>query len=149
MASIMESWSRPFLILFTLPLGFIGMFAASVISNVPLSMVSLLGGVMMIGIVVNNAILIMDEVTLLTNNGTPPHDAMSQALKNKLRPIVMTSIASITGMIPMVVGNSMGSEMRASVGIGVVGGLLLSSILTVYLIPALYFSFTKNKTKSE
>ena len=74
---------------------------------------------------------------------------MSEALKNKLRPIIMTSIASIAGMIPMAVGKSMGSEMRASVGVGVVGGLLLSSILTVYLIPALYFSFTKNKAKSE
>ena len=149
MASIMESWSRPFLILFTLPLGFIGMFAASITANVPISMVSLLGGVMMIGVVVNNAILIMDEVTELTKNGILPHDAMSEALKNKLRPIIMTSIASIAGMIPMAVGKSMGSEMRASVGVGVVGGLLLSSILTVYLIPALYFSFTKNKAKSE
>ena len=145
MAAIMESWTKPFLIMFTLPLGFIGMFAASVFTGVPISMISLLGGVMMIGIVVNNAILIMDEVTILTNQGTKPHDAMSEALKLKLRPIVMTTIASIAGMLPMVLGNGVGSEFRQGCGVGVVGGLLLSAILTVYLIPALYYRFTKNE----
>ena len=144
MAAIMESWTKPFLIMFTLPLGFIGMFAASVFTGVPISMISLLGGVMMIGIVVNNAILIMDEVTLLTSQGTKPHDAMSEALKLKLRPIVMTTIASIAGMLPMVLGTGIGSEFRQGCGVGVVGGLLLSAILTVYLIPALYYRFTKN-----
>lgn len=141
MAAVMESWSRPFLIMFTLPLGFIGMFAASAISGVPISMISLLGGVMMIGIVVNNAILIMDEVTILRNEGMGAHDAMTEALKLKLRPIIMTTIASIAGMLPMAFGNGIGSEFRQSCGIGVVGGLLLSAILTVYLIPALYFKF--------
>ena len=144
MAAVMESWTKPFLIMFTLPLGFIGMFAASVLTGIPISMISLLGGVMMIGIVVNNAILIMDEVTLLTNQGMPAHDAMSEALKLKLRPIVMTTIASITGMLPMVLGNGVGSEFRQGCGVGVVGGLLLSAILTVYFIPALYYRFTKN-----
>ena len=98
----------------------------------------------MIGIVVNNAILIMDEVTILTNQGTKPHDAMSEALKLKLRPIIMTTIASIAGMLPMVFGTGVGCEFRQSVGVGVVGGLLLSAILTVYFIPALYYRFTKN-----
>lgn len=145
MAAIMESWTKPFLIMFTLPLGFIGMFAASVFTGVPISMISLLGGVMMIGIVVNNAILIIDEVTLLTNQGMKPHDAMSEALKLKLRPIIMTTITSITGMLPMVLGTGIGSEFRQGCGVGVVGGLLLSAILTVYLIPALYYCFTSNK----
>ena len=145
MAAIMESWTKPFLIMFTLPLGFIGMFAASVFTGVPISMISLLGGVMMIGIVVNNAILIIDEVTLLTNQGMKPHDAMSEALKLTLRPIIMTTIASITGMLPMVLGTGIGSEFRQGCGVGVVGGLLLSAILTVYLIPALYYCFSSNK----
>ena len=145
MAAVMESWTKPFLIMFTLPLGFIGMFAASVLTGIPISMISLLGGVMMIGIVVNNAILIMDEVTLLTNHGMPAHDAMSEALKLKLRPIIMTTIASIAGMLPMVLGNGVGSEFRQGCGVGVVGGLLLSAILTVYFIPALYYRFTTNE----
>ena len=145
MAAVMESWTKPFLIMFTLPLGFIGMFAASVLTGIPISMISLLGGVMMIGIVVNNAILIMDEVTLLTNQGMPAHDAMSEALKLKLRPIIMTTIASIAGMLPMVLGNGVGSEFRQGCGVGVVGGLFLSAILTVYFIPALYYRFTSNK----
>ncbi|MDD5728979.1 MAG: efflux RND transporter permease subunit, partial [Victivallales bacterium] len=141
MAAIMESWSRPFLIMFTIPLGFIGMFAAIILAKSTLSMIALLGGVMMIGIVVNNAILIMDETAVLTQGGMNTHDAMAQALKNKFRPVVMTSIASVVGVLPLVFGTGIGSELRRNCGIGVVGGVLFSSVLTLYLIPALYFKF--------
>jgi len=147
-AAIMESWGRPFLVLFTIPLGFVGLMLASWAMNKPLSMITLLGGVMMIGIVVNNAILIMDEVAVLTRNGMLPHDAMPTATKNKFRAIVMISIASVVGMLPMAFGTGVGSELRSSCGVGVVGGLTLSAILTLYLIPALYFVFVKNKMKS-
>lgn len=102
----------------------------------------------MIGIVVNNAILIMDEVAVLTRNGMLPHDAMLTATQNKFRAIVMISIASVVGMLPMAFGTGVGSELRSSCGVGVVGGLTLSAILTLYLIPALYFIFVKNKMKA-
>jgi len=140
-SAIMESWTRPFLIMFTIPLGFIGMFLAVWLAGMPLSMIGLLGGVMMIGIVVNNAILIMDECSILIKNGMTTHLAMFEAVENKFRPIIMTSIASVAGMLPMAFGTGMGSELRSSCGIGVVGGLSLSAILTLYLIPALYFKF--------
>ena len=145
-AALMESWTRPFLILFTIPLGFVGMFAIMWITGTSMSMVGMLGAVMMIGIVVNNAILIMDETASLSSQGLSAHAAMLQAVKTKFRPIAMTSIASVCGMLPMAFGTGLGSELRSSCGIGVVGGLIYSAVMTLYLIPALYFAFVKDKT---
>ncbi|MBR7127929.1 MAG: efflux RND transporter permease subunit [Lentisphaeria bacterium] len=144
-AALMESWTHPFLIMFTVPLGFVGMFFTMFLANEEMSMIALLGGVMMIGIVVNNAILIMDETKVLTDSGMENHSAMLQAAKNKFRPILMTSLASVIGMLPMAFGTGIGSELRSNCGLGVVGGLTFAAVMTVYLIPALYFKFVKSK----
>ena len=146
-AGIMESWTRPFLIMFTVPLGFLGMYATLYIAGMSMSMMGLLGGVMMIGIVVNNAILIMDECAELVKSGYSTHRAMIKATQSKFRPIVMTSIASVAGMLPMAFGTGLGSELRASCGMGVVGGLTFASLLTLYVIPALYFIFVHDTSK--
>ena len=145
-AAIMESWTRPFLIMFTVPLGFLGMYATLWAFGMSMSMMGLLGGVM-IGIVVNNAILIMDECAVLTRSGMTTHKAMLQATQSKFRPIVMTSIASVAGMLPMAFGTGLGSEVRSSCGMGVVGGLTIASLLTLYVIPALYFIFVHDTAK--
>ena len=146
-AAIMESWTKPFLIMLTVPLGFLGMYVTLALAGMPMSMMGLLGGVMMIGIVVNNAILIMDECSSLIRSGMTTHLAMVRAAQSKFRPIVMTSIASVAGMIPMAFGRGLGSELRASCGVGVVGGLVAASLLTLYLIPALYFVFVRDTAK--
>ena len=140
-AALLESWFRPILIMFTVPLGFVGLFLIIFLAHSSLSMVGMLGAVMMIGIVVNNAILILDETRMLELSGMTSHAAMTQAAKNKFRPVVMTSIASVAGMLPMAFGRGLGSELRSSCGLGVVGGLAFSSVLTVYLIPALFYKF--------
>ncbi len=146
-AAIMESWTRPFLIMFTVPLGFLGMYATLWLAGMSMSMMGLLGGVMMIGIVVNNAILIMDECAALVRKGETTHRAMLLATESKFRPIVMTSIASVAGMLPMAFGTGLGSELRSSCGMGVVGGLSIASLLTLYVIPALYFIFVHDTAK--
>jgi len=140
-AALLESWFRPVIIMFTVPLGFIGLFLIIFLSGTSLSMIAMLGAVMMIGIVVNNAILMLDEARSLEASGMTTHAAMTQAAKNKFRPVVMTSIASVAGMLPMAFGRGLGSELRSSCGLGVVGGLAFASVLTVFLIPALFYKF--------
>ena len=135
--------------MFTVPLGFLGMYLTLYFAGMSMSMMGLLGGVMMIGIVVNNAILIMDDCAIRVDNGMLPHQAMKLAAAEKFRPIVMTSIASVAGMLPMAFGTGLGSELRSSCGMGVVGGLTFASILTLYVIPAMYFVFVKDKVKEK
>lgn len=144
-AATMESWTRPLLILFTVPLALIGMEFALYLAGIPLSIFGLLGFVMLIGIVVNNAILIMDDLAIQRAAGLDGPTAMRTAVKNKFRPILMTSIAAVLGIAPMAFGTGIGSESRSSCGIAVVGGLISSTILSLYVIPALYTLFCRKK----
>ena len=148
LAAILESFKQPWLILVTLPLALIGVFWALAITGKSLSMFVLMGIVMMIGIVVNNAILIMDQFNVHVKEGVPIHKAMITAASERFRPIVMITLAAVLGMLPLAMGRGIGAELRNEVGIASVGGILISGILTLIVMPILYDLFTRrNGTK--
>jgi len=137
LAAIMESWTMPFVVLFTVPFAYLGMFAALWVTHTTFTVFGLLAGIMLVGVVVNAAILIVDERTMLLGRGIAPRAATLKASAAKFRPVLMSSAASLFGMLPMALGSGLGSELRAAIGIGSVGGILVSAIVSLYLIPAL------------
>lgn len=137
LAAIMESWTMPFVVLFTVPFAYLGMFAALWVTHTTFTVFGLLAGIMLVGVVVNAAILIVDERTMLLGRGIAPRAATLKASAAKFRPVLMSSAASLFGMLPMALGSGLGSELRAAIGIGSVGGILLSAVVSLYLIPAL------------
>ena len=139
LAAILESWTQPLMIMMTVPFSYLGLFLALYWTGMSMSILGLLGGVMLIGVVVNNAILVMDEVNVLRRDlGLHKREAIMKAAVHKFRPILMTSVAAVFGMIPMAVGRGLGSEIRASIGVGSVGGMVVSSLLSLYFIPLFY-----------
>jgi HAE1 family hydrophobic/amphiphilic exporter-1 len=139
LAAMLESWTQPFMIMTTVPFAYLGLFLALFITKHTLSIFGLLAGVMLIGVVVNNAILLIDEInTLRRGKGAAKRRALLLSSRRKFRPIAMTSLAAVVGMLPMAMGSGLGSELRASIGIGAVGGMVISTILSLYFIPALY-----------
>jgi len=147
LAAILESFKQPGLILVTIPLGLIGVMWALALTGESLSMFVLMGMVMMIGIVVNNAILIVDQFNAHVREGIPRHKAMITASCEQFRPVVMITLAAILGMLPLATSRGIGAEMRTGVGIAAVGGILISGILTLVLLPILYDLFTRKGTK--
>jgi len=142
LAAILESFKQPWFILVTIPLALIGVFWALSVTSQSLSMFVLMGIVMMTGIVVNNAILLMDQLNTHIKEGVPRHKAMVSAATERFRPIVMVTVAAVLGMMPLAFGQGIGAEMRNGVGIASVGGILVSGIMTLIVMPILYDLFT-------
>lgn len=138
MASQFESLAYPFLILFTIPLAFVGVIAAALLLDMPLSVVVFLGAIMLAGIVVNNAIVLVDYVGKLKQRGYPTEEALEIAGKVRLRPIMMTTLTTILGLMPMALGLGDGAEIRTPMAITVISGLAFSTVLTLIVIPTLY-----------
>lgn len=149
LAAILDSFLRPFIILITIPLGFIGIIWFMWLFGESMSMMILLGIVMLIGIVVNNAILIMDRVQVNIDSGMEPKDAMLDAIGHELRAITMVTLAAIIGMIPMALDSGLGSELRTGIGIASIGGILISAVMTMFVLPILYCLFAKKKTVNQ
>ncbi len=145
LAAILESFFRPFIILLTLPLGFVGVVWALWAAGLAINMMVMLGIVMLIGIVVNNAILIMDSVEQYRGKGMSSHDAMITACRDQFRPIVMITAAAILGMLPLAMDQGIGSEPRVPLGVASVGGIAISAVLTLLVIPIVYDFFTRRK----
>ena len=149
LAAILESFLRPFIILATIPLGLIGVVWALYVTGNSISMFVLLGSVMLIGIVVNNAILIMDQVNHYVAQGIPKHEAMARAAGEKLRPVLMITMAAVLGMMPLAIGRGLGHEMRNGIGVASVGGIAVSAVLTLIVLPVLYELLTREVPKND
>lgn len=151
MAAILESFIEPLYIMFTIPLGLIGVILASWITGTNLGITSLMGIIMLTGIVVNNAILLIDFANqLVRQEGKHIREAMIESSVTKLKPIMMSNAALALSMIPMAIGMvASGAEMRAPLGIVSIGGIIASTALTLYFIPSLYYIFAKEKHKVE
>ncbi len=142
-AAIMESWTQPFIIMTTLPMALIGLFLMLFIMNTTMSLMGMLGTMILIGIAVNDAILIMENVKMLRDQGTPTKEAMFASVEEKFRSVIMTSLAAILGIAPMAFGQGLGCEIRNSCGITVIGGLISSTVLTLYFVPLIYIRFNR------
>ena len=143
-----ESFSSPFAILFALPLSLIGAIFALLIFKSAISVMSLIGIIMLMGLVTKNGILLVDYANVLRANGIKRTEALISAGATRLRPILMTTLAMIFGMVPVAFAVSEGSEMRAPMGQAVIGGLITSTLLTLFVVPVMYamiddFSFSR------
>jgi HAE1 family hydrophobic/amphiphilic exporter-1 len=138
MASQFESLIHPFVILFTSPLALVGAVLALFVTGTTINIVALIGVIMLAGIVVNNAIVLVDLINQLRAQGKDRFDAIMEAGTARLRPILMTSLTTALGLLPMAVGFGEGAEVRAPMAITVIGGLLVSTCLTLVVIPVVY-----------
>ena len=138
MASQFESLIHPFVILFTIPLALVGAVLALFLTGTTINIVAFIGVIMLAGIVVNNAIVLVDLINQLRASGKERNDAIMEAGAARLRPILMTSLTTALGLLPMALGFGEGSEVRTPMAITVIGGLLVSTLLTLLVIPVVY-----------
>jgi len=143
MASQFESLLHPFIILFSIPLALVGAVFSLLVTNTELSVVVFLGLIMLAGIVVNNAIVLVDKINQLREEGVEKITAIKKAAESRLRPILMTTLTTTLGMLPLALGISEGTEIRAPMAITVIGGLLASTLLTLIIIPVMYSLFDR------
>jgi len=138
MASQFESMRMPFIIMFSIPFAFTGVILAHVATGTTMSVISMVGGVMLIGIVVKNAIVLVDYINLQRERGLSLNEAIVVSGKSRLRPVLMTSLTTILGMLPLAMSTGSGSEIWSPMGIAVIGGLIFSTIVTLVLVPVVY-----------
>ena len=147
MASQFESLKQPFIIMFTMPLCVIGVAVALFITGQTISVLSLVGMIILSGIIVNNAIVLIDYVNQLRQKGFHIHEALVKAGFDRIRPILITAITTMIGMLPMAMANAEGSEMQKPLAITIIGGLLSATIFTLIVIPVIYSLFDKQGGK--
>ena len=151
MAAQFESLSYPFIIIISVPFAFCGIAVSLALTGTDLNIMSMLGGIMLIGIVVKNGIVLIDYTQLLRERGYGLLRAATAAAKSRLRPILMTTLTTILGMLPMALSHGVGAEMWRPMGISIIGGLLVSTVMTLIYVPSMFCIFgaigVKNKRK--
>jgi hydrophobe/amphiphile efflux-1 (HAE1) family protein len=148
MASQFESLLHPFVVMFSVPFAFTGAILATFIGGYHINIVIFLGLLLLIGIVVNNAIVLVDYINILRARGLVLKEAIKQAGQNRLRPVLMTALTTIFALIPMAFARGQGSEIWNPLGLTVVGGLLVSTLVTLILVPTIYSIFETHVKKS-
>jgi HAE1 family hydrophobic/amphiphilic exporter-1 len=138
MASQFESMRMPFIIMFSIPFAFSGVVLAHLVTDTTMSVISMVGGVMLVGIVVKNAIVLVDYINLMRARDLALGEAIVVSGRSRLRPVLMTSLTTILGMLPLAMSTGPGSEIWSPMGIAVIGGLIFSTIVTLILIPVVY-----------
>jgi len=138
MASQFESLLHPFVILFTIPLALVGAVAALMLTRSPISVVVFIGLILLVGLVVKNAIILIDKVNQLREEGVPRREALVEGARSRLRPIMMTTLCAVFGFLPLALAFGEGAEVRSPMAITVIGGLLVSTLLTLLVIPIVY-----------
>ena len=141
MAAQFESYTYPGIIMTSLMFAFSGVFIILYLSGHTLNVMSMIGAIMLIGIVVKNGIVLIDYISLNRERGMSIRTAVVDGGKSRLRPVVMTTLTTILGMVPMAVGTGQGAEMWRPMGTAVIGGLTFSTILTLLFVPAMYCLF--------
>ena len=149
MASQFESFMSPFVIMFSVPFAFVGVILGLWLTNTALGVMAMIGILILIGIVVKNGIVLIDYLILLRERGMGILDAAVAAARSRLRPILMTTLTTVLGMIPMAIGTGEGSEMWKSLGITVAWGLSISTVVTLILIPTIYCVFATRQEKNK
>ena len=149
MVAQFQSLLSPFIVMFTIPLAFTGGLLALLITGKELSVISMLGFLVLAGIVVNNGIVFVDYVNQLRISGLNKKDALVEAGRTRIRPILMTALTTILAMSTMALGVGMGSEISQAIAIVTIGGLTYATLLTLFIVPTLYDIFHRSKELKE
>lgn len=144
MASQFESFKTPLIIMFSIPFSFSGVVLALWITGTNLSIIAALGAILLVGIVVKNAIVLVDYINLMRDRGYQLYEAIALSGKSRLRPVLMTALTTGLGMLPLALSTGEGAEIWSPMGISVIGGLVFSTILTLIVVPVIYAIFEKS-----
>ncbi len=147
MVAQFQSLLSPFIIMFTIPLAFTGGFLALVIAGYDVSVIAIIGFVMLSGIIVNNGIVLVDYINQLRAEGMPKRQALIEAGVTRMRPILMTALTTIFGLMVMALSNDMGSAMMKPIALVCIGGLVYAALLTLFVVPAIYDIFNRKEMK--
>ncbi len=147
MVAQFQSLLSPFIIMFTIPLAFTGGFMGLLIAKMEVSVIAMIGFIMLSGIIVNNGIVLVDYTNQLRADGMSKKEALIQAGKDRLRPIIMTALTTILGLSTMALGNGMGSDMVQPMAIVTIGGLIYGTLLTLFVVPCIYDLLNRKKYK--
>lgn len=149
MASQFESFKKPFIIMFTIPLGIIGVVIVGLLASMSINVIVLIGLIILSGIIVNNAIVLVDYIGQLQKQGMPKLEAIKTAAQVRWRPILMTTITTVLGLTPMALDFNEGFEIRIPLALTLIGGLIFGTFLTLIFIPLVYNYVVKDPTETE